>query len=209
MLRDEYHLTSSRSPSSSERWLAGLHLDGASTEPASGPHATTVLLPADAPPPDPALPVSPDVPPAPAPAASKKRQAGVLPTDSMATATRKVLRLHYEAMRDHEEGTISGEDPEGLHDMRVATRRMRAALRIAEPYLSGKAVARVGRDLRQVARALGAVRDLDVLIEHARQFRYELPAEQQADMDGLLAVWEAARKRARRKLLRLLEFGRL
>ena len=208
VLGDEYRLAA-QPHSKFERALrlAGIEIAGGSH--GAGPEATgapTVVLPA-APPPDPAQP--PEAPPAgldvPAPRPGKKRQAGVQPTDSMAAATRKVLRMNFEAMLAKEEGTRAGEDIEDLHDMRVATRRMRAALRIAEPYLSGKSVARVGRELRTVARTLGAVRDLDVLIEHARQFRYELAADQQADMDGLLAAWNDARERARRKLLRLLE----
>jgi CHAD domain-containing protein len=201
---DEYHLAA-QPQSKFERALslAGIRI---ALMPDDG-GVPTVALPADPPPPDPVQAL--EAPSAgldvPAPRSGQKRQAGVLPTDSMATATRKVLRMNFAALLAKEEGTRTGEDIEDLHDMRVATRRMRAALRIAAPYLSGKSVARVGRELRTVARALGAVRDLDVLIEHARQFRYELPADAQAGMDGLLTAWGEQREKARRKMLRLLE----
>lgn len=205
---DEYHLAA-QPQSKFERALslAGIRIAAGANGSGAATGAQTVVLPAGAPPPDPAQPPKAKSTALIAPASrpSKKRQAGVLPIDSMATATRKVLRINFEAMLANEEGTRTGEDIEDLHDMRVATRRMRAALHIAEPYLSGRTVERVGRELRTVARALGAVRDLDVLIEHARHFRYELPAGTQAGMDGLLAAWDDERERARRKLLRLLE----
>ena len=82
---------------------------------------------------------------------------------------------------------------------------MRAAMRIAEPHRAARRWRGWGASCAQSARDLGAVRDLDVLIEHARHFRDELPADQQADMDGLLAAWDDDREKARRTLLRLLK----
>ncbi len=43
------------------------------------------------------------------------------------------------------------------------------------------------------------------MIEHAQQFRTDLPAEQQADLDGLLGSWIDERERVRKKMLRLLD----
>ena len=57
------------------------------------------------------------------------------PTDSINTAGRKIVHAYFDDMLANEKGTISGEDPEALHDMRVATRRMRAVLRVLGPYL--------------------------------------------------------------------------
>ncbi len=65
----------------------------------------------------------------------KKRTAGVKATDSIAKATRKLMNVQFGAMLDNEAGTRAGEDMEALHDMRVATRRMRAAFRVLGPYL--------------------------------------------------------------------------
>ncbi len=66
---------------------------------------------------------------------------GLTATDTMAAAAVKTLRFHFERMLAHEEGTRSGDDPEDLHDMRVATRRMRAALRVFEGHLDPTALA--------------------------------------------------------------------
>src|SRR5947207_2571493 len=58
------------------------------------------------------------------------KTAGVLAEDTIAEAGRKVLRFHLARMLAKEAGTRTGSDPEDLHSMRVATRRMRAAWRV-------------------------------------------------------------------------------
>ena len=59
--------------------------------------------------------------------------------------------------------------------MRVATRRMRAAWRVfGDAYRPGR-TRRYRRDLRDVAARLGAVRDLDVLIEGLRAYQATVP----------------------------------
>jgi triphosphatase len=75
-----------------------------------------------------------------------------------------VLRRQLAVLRAKEPGTRLGEDPEELHDMRVATRRLRAAFSLFEGVLPVRAqVFRV--ELGWLARLLGAVRDLDVQLE--------------------------------------------
>lgn len=58
---------------------------------------------------------------------------------------------------------IDGRDPEGVHDMRVASRRLRAALSVFGPWLDKRRAQQAGRALRRLTRALGEVRELDVL----------------------------------------------
>jgi hypothetical protein len=67
--------------------------------------------------------------------------------DPMAEAGRKILRYHFAEMLHNEAGTVLGEDIEALHDMRVATRRMRAAFGVfadayepdqVKPYIAGR-----------------------------------------------------------------------
>ena len=55
---------------------------------------------------------------------------GMLPSDSMAEAGRKALHFNFERMLLHEPVARLGADIEGVHDMRVATRRMRSAFRL-------------------------------------------------------------------------------
>jgi triphosphatase len=65
-------------------------------------------------------------------------------------------------VRAKEPGTRLGEDPEELHDMRVATRRLRAALDLFEDVLPVRARRSFREELGWLAGVLGAVRDLDV-----------------------------------------------
>jgi CHAD domain-containing protein len=127
--------------------------------------------------------------------------------DPMSEAGRKVLALHFGRMLANEAGTRLGEDPEALHDMRVATRRMRAAFALFAPYYDAQVVSLFGKGLRRTGRTLGAVRDLDVLLEKARAYAAGLPAEAAAagGVEPLLAAWEAARDAARRKMLEHLD----
>jgi len=78
------------------------------------------------------------------------------------------LRRQFASFVKHEPGARLGEDEEDVHDMRVATRRMRAALRLFRDYLPKRTTARMMRELRWIALALGEVRDLDVLITQIR-----------------------------------------
>lgn len=74
------------------------------------------------------------------------------------------LRTQWAAFLLYEPGTRLGEDIEALHQMRVATRRLRAALRVFAPVLPA-AFLRLRDELQWVGHELGAVRDLDVQIE--------------------------------------------
>jgi CHAD domain-containing protein len=72
-----------------------------------------------------------------------------------------VVRRQLAVLRQKEPGTRLGEDPEELHDMRVATRRLRAALDLFVDVLPVRTHA-FRDELGWVARVLGDVRDLDV-----------------------------------------------
>jgi CHAD domain-containing protein len=88
--------------------------------------------------------------------------------DTMAEAAHKILARQAYAMWANTAGTIADLDVEYLHDLRVATRRARSALRLLAP-LYGEARAEALRaELAWIAAALGAVRDLDVQRERLR-----------------------------------------
>jgi len=133
------------------------------------------------------------------------KRPGVEATDPLAEAARKVMRFHFAEMLRNEEGTRLGEDIEALHDMRVATRRLRAAFEVfgsafepgmLKPHLKG---------LRLTGRSLGTVRDLDVFMETAQGFIETLPDEQKPGMDLLLSSWRAQREKTRAEMLTFLD----
>ena len=139
---------------------------------------------------------------APTKAASRKKKApGVRAEEPLVEAGRKILRFHCKRMLANEDGTREGKDIEALHHMRVATRRQRAAFRIVTPYFRRKAIRDFQDDLRSAAGYLGAVRDLDVLIEAAEGYQSSLGADAAGPLEPLLDEWRANRSAARDELL--------
>jgi transposase-like protein len=120
---------------------------------------------------------------------------GMLPDDAMAEAARKALLFNFERMLRHEPGVRLGENIEAVHDMRVATRRMRSAFRLFKPFFKSNAIKPYVHGLRDTAAALGDVRDLDVFMEKAQVYRQNHP---DVDLSLLFQVWENRLDKARR-----------
>ncbi len=118
-----------------------------------------------------------------------------------------VLRRNLGAMLAHEAGTRLGEDPEQLHDMRVATRRMRAALAMFADVLPVRAQ-HFRDELGWVADVLGAVRDLDVQLERVDEWTSAVATEDRAALDDLARLLSQQRHDAQRRLLACLESTR-
>ena len=124
---------------------------------------------------------------------------------SMGQVADAVLRKHLASFLWHEPGSRLGDDPEHLHDMRVAGRRMRAALRLfGGAYPEGEAE-RLRARLGEVGRHLGKVRDLDVFIENVKELRVQLLSVDGAACDPLLAYLGREREEAREQMRELLD----
>jgi len=133
--------------------------------------------------------------PAPVPAARPRRSA---PAGEHVAAA---LRAQYAAIVRHHPGTRLGTDPEELHQMRVATRRMRAILRAARPLLDPEWVRSLRAELGWLGGALGPVRDLDVLLDHLRADAHLLGGADERAFLGLLRALEAEHAADRAALL--------
>ena len=184
-----------RAQAKSDLWrlLFGTELQFTAAEPAVT--GATDLGPV---PEEPAEPEPPSLPTGP----------GLEADDSMAEAARKTFLFHLQRMAYHEPGTRLGEDIEELHDMRVATRRMRAALDVFGDYLDLDHMSPFIKGLRRTGRALGRVRDLDVFWEKTQRYLDTLPPERQSELDPLRVVWDAERKGARKRMLTYLDSDR-
>jgi CHAD domain-containing protein len=128
------------------------------------------------------------------------------PSMSLGGVAFAVLRRQFAEMQDHEPGTRLGEDPEELHDMRVPTRRMRAAMKVFRGALPERA-RWLGEELRWVAHALGDVRDLDVQIERLRAWKEEA-GEDSRFLDKMLTITHKRRVEARKNMFEVLDSSR-
>lgn len=126
--------------------------------------------------------------------------APVAPEDSMPEAGRKILLNELLTMLQHEDASRTGADIEDVHDMRVAIRRMRSAIRLLRPYLKWKAIRPYNRKLRQLGGVLGEVRDLDVMIEQLQRYQAALDADSQAALQPAITELDTRRQEARAAL---------
>jgi CHAD domain-containing protein len=86
----------------------------------------------------------------------------------LAEAARRVLRVRFDVVRHYLPLAIdrAQDDVEHVHQLRVATRRARAALDVFQCCLPGKAYDAARKHLRRIRRAAGDARDWDVFLEH-------------------------------------------
>jgi CHAD domain-containing protein len=118
------------------------------------------------------------------------------------------LRAQYFLLLAHDPGTRLGTDPESLHQLRVATRRLRAFLRTGRPLLERDWGDELRTELAWLGAALGPVRDLDVLIEHLRTETADFQGPDAKAAKRLVSALGRQRTAARRRLGRALESDR-
>jgi CHAD domain-containing protein len=105
-------------------------------------------------------------------------------------------------------------DPDRVHQLRVATRRIDAVLRLFAPLYPPRRVNQVRRKVRRLRQAARHVRDLDVLLDRLkRSFHSADPTQDLAPLvtvlrlrrdDALQVLHRAVRKRRRKRLQRRL-----
>jgi CHAD domain-containing protein len=130
---------------------------------------------------------------------------GITADDTLTEAARKVWLYHFALMLSHEEGALRGENIEELHDMRVATRRMRTAFDIFSPAFEPKIMKRYLKGLRTIGRVLGQVRDMDVLLENAVTYQEKLKENRRPGLEPLLTDWKQTINKQRTKLVKHLQ----
>jgi CHAD domain-containing protein len=126
---------------------------------------------------------------------------------SMGELAFAVIRRAFLAFLRCEPGARLGEDIEALHDMRVAARRMRAALALFEPALPLRART-LREELRWIASRLGEVRDLDIQLSWIASWSQGATADDLASLGLLSSALEKRRELARKGMLRALDSRR-
>jgi triphosphatase len=114
------------------------------------------------------------------------------------------LRRYLSAWHLHEPGARLGDDPEELHDLRVAGRRLDAILRQFRSLLP-ESFRRIRPTLKKVLRVLGDARDLDVALSELETFSRSLPESDRESIEPLRQHLASERVRARARMLNVLD----
>ena len=122
---------------------------------------------------------------------------------------RLVLLSRLEEMCAFRAAALDWSEIEGVHDMRVASRRLRSALRDFLPYLRKRKLLGSKNDLKRVADALGQVRDEDVAISALEKLAAEAPPEVSAGIEQFAEERRLRRDRARSELNEVIAEDRL
>ncbi|MGH2988876.1 MAG: CHAD domain-containing protein [Solirubrobacterales bacterium] len=104
---------------------------------------------------------------------------------SFAAAAAKIVEVRAQELADHASGVLDMSDIERVHDMRVATRRLRAALEVFEPCFPRKRLRADLGEVKRLADALGERRDRDVAIAALGQLSVKMPAPDRAGIESL------------------------
>lgn len=124
---------------------------------------------------------------------------------SVTIAVKRILRTRTLEMFSYERGTMLGTDIEALHDMRVSARRLQAVMAIFYDCFPPKKMGAHYGKIRQLIRALGAVREDDVFIENLRVAGKDFNTRQRKAIDLLLARRSVLGERKHRSLNILLQ----
>ena len=115
---------------------------------------------------------------------------------------RAVILDRLDNMLLHEPGVREGVDIESLHDMRVYSRRLREALKIFSMCYRKKDFKDIASRVRDVTKALGEVRNLDVFIAYFKQFNEtEDPDPARAAAADSLISWAGERRHGLRETM--------
>lgn len=111
-------------------------------------------------------------------------------------AAARVIEIRAEEVFVQADGLLDLDDVERVHDMRVATRRLRAALEVFEACFPQKRHRKALKRVKALADALGARRDLDVEIELLKGFADEAASEDREALERLIEERRARQLRA-------------
>jgi CHAD domain-containing protein len=95
---------------------------------------------------------------------------GLSEDDPYAVVAAKVVATRAAELADSSAGVLDTDDIERVHDMRVVSRRLRAALEVFEPCFPHKPFKTTLREVKALADALGERRDRDVTIAALEDF---------------------------------------
>jgi len=116
-----------------------------------------------------------------------------------------VIRQKIIRMLSYTRAVRRGNDPDALHDMRVASRRLRAALSVFADAYDTPEYARLQKAVRKVTATLSRARDLDVMIGGLQRDADKLPASQRSIISDVIRQWTAERGSVQGEVVEVLD----
>jgi CHAD domain-containing protein len=126
-----------------------------------------------------------------------------------ALAAAQAVEVRAAEVLEHSRGVLDTRDIERVHAMRVATRRLRAALEIFKPCFPRSSYKAVLKEVKALADALGERRDSDVAIEMLEVVGRDVGAQEARGIDILVEVLREEQWEANDELEPFVEHGRL
>ena len=134
--------------------------------------------------------------------AKARRIHGLSATDPYAAAAARIVEVRVGELIDHAQGVLDVTDIERVHDMRVATRRLRAALEIFGPCYPRRDLKAATRQVKALADALGERRDRDVAISALHGIAKSMAAPDRPGIETLIVRLRAEQAAANEALAR-------
>lgn len=122
------------------------------------------------------------------------------PAQPYREAMRELIGRRWGAVWKAAPVALAGEDIEGVHDVRVASRRLRAAMDVATECFPPRWYKPLHGTAKEITGALGEVRDRDVMIDYLTKDRDAAPEAQRPGIDRLIARIEQERVVARAQM---------
>ena len=113
-----------------------------------------------------------------------------------AEAAARIVSVRGAELAEQAQGVLDTGDIERVHDMRVATRRLRAALEIFEPCFPAKSYAQALEQVKRLADALGERRDRDVAIAALHGFNDQMAAPDRRGVTSLIEQFRSEQQEA-------------
>ena len=126
---------------------------------------------------------------------------GIAPDKTLEVCARQIIVSFYQEMMSHKIGAIEGTDIEFVHNMRVASRRLRAAMDNFADCFQNELFKKHYKQIRTITRTMGAVRDLDVLITRFQNESQTLTEAELVDIQSLIEHLQQEREAARKPML--------
>lgn len=115
-------------------------------------------------------------------------------------AMRSLIGERWEDVWNAVPRAAEGTDIEGVHDVRVASRRLRAAMDVAAPAFPASWYKPLHAVAKEITSELGEVRDRDVMLEYLTAEREAAPPNERPGIDLLIARIERERVAARAEM---------